>query len=665
MNGVSMRGLATMRAARDRASTPDPVFTASTPGDAGARRGRSRATWTSAALLALVAVLVVLAAPSRAQSRSQSYGAVAIDAELRPDGSLHVVEEREINYSGSWNGEVYQLPLDDGQQVTLTSLTDDRGTTYREGACSPDGDRQPGAYQLLGDDEQFEVAWCWDPPPTDTTRTMTLDYTVTDAGTRHADASQLYWKWVGTGWDAPTARVTADVTLPVQQDLQFWAHGPLTGTVEQVEPGVIRTAVDDLPPSTFVELRVLMPPDALPGAPSDGEDVREAVLAEERCLALAADADRARARGEEPAEDCDPDAGRKQLVTGALGGVVLGGGLGWWQLFRRHGREHPLPPDIADREYEHQPPSDDPPAHVDYLVNWGNISEQALIATIMDLARRRHLILRRELVTRERFLRGDVDEPVMIMERGSDPPRSWERDVIDLLFEWTDSDGRTITDAELKSWVSANREDAYRWWQSWTSAVAADTAGQRWIEQKHWAGVSAVLGALLLGVGVGAAFLGANLVLAIVAGVAGIAMAAASPLMRRRTSEGHILEHRWRRFGAYLADYSLIPERGPEYLALWGEWLVYAIPLGVAETVTRNLNAKLSEAQLEEVGGGWYPMLWYHGHLYGGFDAGLSSITAAIPTSQIAASPASSTGAGGGFAGGGGGGGGGSGGGGF
>lgn len=659
-----------MRPARDRASTPDPVFTASTPGNAGAWRGRSRATRRlralPALLLAAVAGLAIVAAPAAAQSRSQSYGTVDIDAELRADGSLHVVEQREVIYSGSWNGEVYQLPLTDDQQVTLNSITDARGTTYRPGACSPDGDRQPGAYQLLGDDDQFEVAWCWDPPPTDTTRTITLDYTVTNAGTRHADASQLYWKWVGTGWDAPTARVVADVALPAQRDLQFWAHGPLTGTVEQIEPGVIRTAVDDLPPNTFVELRVLMPADALSDAPSDGEEVRRAVLAEEQCLAVAADADRARARGEEPAEDCDPDAGRKRLMTGALGLVLLGGGVGWWQLFRRHGREHPLPADVADREYEHEPPSDDPPAFVDYLVNWGTVSEQALIATIMDLARRRHLVLRREMVVRERVLRGDVEEPVMVIERGSEePPRAWERDVVDLLFEWTDSDGRSITDRALKSWVSANREDAYRWWQAWTSAVARDTAGRHWIEQKHWAGVSGAIGAGVLAAGIGGAVLGASLVLGVATGAAGIAMAAASPLMRRRTRDGRVLEHRWRRFGAYLTDYSLIPERGPEYLVLWGEWLVYAIPLGVAETVTRNLNAKLSEAQLEEVGGGWYPIMWYHGHIYGGFDAGLTSIAEAIPTSQIAASPASSTGGGGGFSGGGGGGGGGSGGGGF
>ncbi|HEX6254809.1 MAG TPA: DUF2207 domain-containing protein [Euzebyales bacterium] len=619
------------------------------------------------AAVCLLAGVVLGAAPAAdAQSRSQTYDEVDIDAQLRSDGSLRVVERRTIDYRGSWNGELYQLPLRDGQQVTLNAIRDDRGTTYRAGSCSPDGAREPGAYELLGDEDQFEVAWCWQPPPVDEVRTVTLDYTVTNAGERHADSSELFWKWVGEGWDAPTARLVADVELPTSQDLQFWAHGPLTGTVEETEPGVVRTAVEQLPANTFVELRVLMPQDALADAPNDGRAVREEILAEEGCLARQANAERARARGEEPTDDCDPDAGLKLALTGAVGLLLVGGGAGWWQLFRTHGREYALPPELADLEYEHDLPSDHTPAHVDYLLRWGSVGETALTATVLDLARRGHVRLRREMVTTSRTLRPDVEESVTYFERRSEPERSWEQEVMELLFDRAARGGRTVSDTQLKSWVNDHRQDAYSWWQRWTSMVAADTAGQRWIESHGWVGASIALGLAMIAAGIAAALYGANLVVVGLTVASGIGAVAASPLMRRRTPEGRVLEHRWRRFGAYLTDYSLIPERGPEYLALWGHWLVYAVPLGVAETVARNLETKLSEAELEQVGGGWYPMMYYHGHLYGGFDSGLSSVAAAIPTSAIASSPqSSSAGGGGGFSGGGGGGGGGSGGGGF
>jgi uncharacterized membrane protein len=655
-----------MRSARDRAITPDPVFVSPQHGEAGAWRGRSRAIPLLLASALLAGAVLGTGSLAFAQSRSQIYNEVDIDAQLRPDGSMRVVERRTIDYRGSWNGELYQLPLRDGQQVTLNAITDDDGTTYRAGACSPDGAREPGAYELLGDEDQFAVAWCWQPPPVDEVRSATLDYTVTGAGTRHADSSELYWKWVGEGWGAPTSRLTADVELPTTEDLQFWAHGPLRGAVNEPEPGVVRAQVLELPANTFVEVRVLMPEDALADAPSDGREVREDILAEEGCLARQANAERARARGEEPTDDCDPDAGFKLALSGAVGLLFLGGGAGWWVLFRRHGREYPLPPELAELEYEHDLPSDHTPAHVDYLLSWGSVGETALTATVLDLARRGHIGLRREMVTTPRTLRSDLEEPVIYFERRSEPERAWEREVMELLFDRAARGGRTVSDAQLKEWVKGHREDAYSWWTGWTSMVAADTAGERWIESLGWVGASIALGLAMVAAGVAAAFFGANLVVVGLTVAVGIGAMAASPLMRRRTPEGRILEHRWRRFGAYLTDYSLIPERGPEYLALWGHWLVYAVPLGVAETVARNLETKLSEAELEQVGGGWYPMMYYHGHLYGGFDSGLSSVASAIPTSAIASSPQSSAGGGGGgFSGGGGGGGGGSGGGGF
>lgn len=658
--------MARMRPARDRAITPDPVVVASTHRFAGAWRGRSRAALLLMVVCMLAGALAAATATGvAAQSRSQQYELVDIDAELREDGSLRVVEQREVDYRGAWNGEVYRLPLRDGQEVTLNGLTDDRGSQYQPGACSPDGERQPGTYELLGDDDLFEVAWCWDPPPTDTVRTMTLDYTVTNAGMRHADSSELYWQFVGTGWEAPTARVVVDVVLPTD-DVQFWAHGPLSGTVERVAPAELQMVVDGLPAETFVELRALMPASALAAADSDGQEVRDEILAEERCLAVAANADRARALGREPTEDCDPDAGRKRMLTSLLALGLVGGGAGWWQLFRRHGREYPLPTEIAAIDYEHDLPSGHTPAHVDYLLNWGDVSESALTATVLDLARRGHIRLNRSMVTTDRALLPDREEPVTTFERRSEPERDWERSVMALLFDRAAAGRDAVTDRELKAWVKEHRESAYDWWLGWTSAVAADTGGQRWIESTKWVGASIALGLALIAAGVGAAFFGANLIVVGVTVAVGVAAAAASPLMRRRTVDGRVLEYRWRRFGAYLTDYSLIPERGPEYLALWGHWLVYAVPLGVAETVVKNLETKLSEAELQEVGGGWYPMMYYHGYLYGGFGDGLHSVTTAIPTSAIASSPASSAaGGGGGFSGGGGGGGGGSGGGGF
>jgi hypothetical protein len=150
------------------------------------------------AMLLLLVVVVAMAQAAHAQDHSERIGRVRIDATLQPDGSMRVVEEREFVYQGSFEGAFYELPiLRDEQRVTLHELSDDRGTAYRPGRCSPNGAKQPGRYELSS--EGFRLTWCWDPPPTDATRTIILDYTVAAAGVRHEDSSELYGRLSVTG----------------------------------------------------------------------------------------------------------------------------------------------------------------------------------------------------------------------------------------------------------------------------------------------------------------------------------------------------------------------------------------------------------------------------------------------------------------------------------
>jgi len=160
---------------------------------------------------------------------------------LGDDGALHVHEERTFVYDGTFRGAFYTLPLRDGQAVTGFTLRDSTGVSY-EGVTGDD--ERPGTYVLEQSGDEFSVTWFYGEPATDESRTYELDYTVTGAGTRHADASQLYWQWIGTGWDVATDRVVADLTLPFTaaaltagEDLLVWGHGPLTGTARICSSG--------------------------------------------------------------------------------------------------------------------------------------------------------------------------------------------------------------------------------------------------------------------------------------------------------------------------------------------------------------------------------------------------------------------------------------------
>ncbi|HEX5911650.1 MAG TPA: hypothetical protein VFY54_00830, partial [Rubrobacter sp.] len=53
----------------------------------------------------------------------------------------------------------------------------------------------------------------------------------------------------------------------------------------------------------------------------------------------------------------------------------------------------------------------------------------------------------------------------------------------------------------------------------------------------------------------------------------------------RRTPKGALLHARWQAFRRYLNDFSRVEDSPPASLALWEQFLVYGIALGVAEQV--------------------------------------------------------------------------------
>jgi len=82
----------------------------------------------------------------------------------------------------------------------------------------------------------------------------------------------------------------------------------------------------------------------------------------------------------------------------------------------------------------------------------------------------------------------------------------------------------------------------------------------------------------------------------------------------RRTQKGALLHARWQAFRRYLTDFSRMEEAPPASLALWEQFLVYGIALGVAEQV---LDAARLQAPPEVAQGGSFYSPGYDGAVIG------------------------------------------------
>jgi uncharacterized membrane protein len=73
----------------------------------------------------------------------------------------------------------------------------------------------------------------------------------------------------------------------------------------------------------------------------------------------------------------------------------------------------------------------------------------------------------------------------------------------------------------------------------------------------------------------------------------------------RRTPKGALLHARWNAFRSYLKDFSRMEDAPPASLALWEQYLVYGVALGVAEDVLAAARLHATPEVVED--SGWFP----------------------------------------------------------
>ncbi len=316
--------------------------------------------------LALAAALLALI-DLPAAAKSFHFSRVEITAEVRPDGSMRIVERRTFDFDGSFRWASYRLPLTGAGDIQDIRVADERGT-YRQSASE-----DPGTYQVARSTGEVDIKWFY--RARDERRTFTLSYLLTDVATVYTDVAEVFWKFIGTGWDVRSDEVLITVRLPggiPRKDIRAWGHGPLQGVIA-IEDGVARLTVRSLPAFTMVEGRILFPRSAVPEARRRLDRAAvEAILAQESALADQANRERLKARG---------------LLGGLVAYPLVVMGLFLW-LYLRYGREYE--PTVPG-EYYRELPGEYPPAELGVLWRFRRVRPEDFVATVMDLARRGHL----------------------------------------------------------------------------------------------------------------------------------------------------------------------------------------------------------------------------------------------------------------------------------
>ncbi len=600
-------------------------------------------------LIVAAALAACLALPASAYAKSYTTGPVDIQAQLEPTGDMTVTEQRTFGFDGDFTFVFWRIPKKGGAGLEVLSVNGPGADGSTSVPYEPTDDpgaadsRPPGRYLVTDTGDAYEIRAFHRTSNQDAT--FTLQYRVKSAVSLWEDTAELYWQFIGDGWDIPASAVTVEIKPPAplsKADVRAWAHGPLTGNVAIGSDGVVTLDVAEVPANTFVEARVLYPPSAFPQAQVAGGPKKDQIMAEEAALAEDANATRRQARGMVWA-----GAGLSGLLA------LVGLGIATWAFFR-FGREHKA--QFPGGYFREDPRPDLHPAVAGALWRFGKVTDADIAATLMDLADKGVIVMQPVNVSAS-GLAGAFGKIEQSYQLTIDPQKrarlgKLDEQLVALLFDEVGSGG-TFTLDQLKSHAKAHPQSFSESVQAWKDAASGEAEALGFFEpDSKTAQVLTFVGAgLVLAGGIFAAFAtGFGWALCLPVPCA-IVMAGFGAYMNRRSRAGNELFRQYEALRNFLRDFSRLEEAPPASVVLWNRFLVLAVVFGIAEEVIEQLRVKMPQVVQDP---SFQTSYWW---AYGGpHGSPVSQVSQSfVSAASIASSQMSSaSGGGGGFSGGGG-----------
>lgn len=629
-------------------------------------------SWSAVAFIVVIIVATVWTMVDDGESGGKSHKCVSdtMTAEVSVDGSLHVVDSRTYNFTGSWTltADDLEAPANGETIVNGVSVTDANGVTTTleevpfQTSWRTAGGPPSGHYAV---DTARETIYAFS-STTDADKTFTFDYTYTNAVNQYQDVDILYWQFVAKGWDVDTNNAKLTLTLPVPagqsvtggENVYAFGHGSLGGDVVFNDNGTITFDVPKVEKGTFAELRVAFPRDWTPSIDPvqvNGSEGLQSMLAEEK--------------------KWQDEAAAKRLQMAMMIYIPFGVSalclIVAIVLFLRYGKEYK--PQTPLDYWRDVPEKGAHPAVIGRLWRWNKEDANDITATLMHLSNMGVVRIERQEVLKDRKILPDKMEAVyhLILDPDKRDALSLEeidRKVLSLIFDKVGRHELDVSLSDLEKYAKKNAESYVSSVENWNLAVDKEVEKHDFFEKKGNSLRGAFLAAALIlpCVGFGLSMLLENLwpLFGLIPGA--VILLVFSHFMPRRSREAVEIHERCEALKRWFKDFTALDQAVPTDAKVWGELLVYAYIFGVADEVVENLNRVAPQIWQDSTFSG--SLLWYY-NPYGpihtsaagqdffgkAFENTFQSAKAAVTAAQ-SSSGGGGFGGGGGFSGGGGGG---------
>ncbi len=571
----------------------------------------------------ILSLLFVLLVHSPIAAKDWSIESLLTRAKVYADGTIEFSESRTYRFEGRYSRAEYEI-----RKQGFDRLYDIQ--VLMDGVPLSESDsKDPGTFRVRDRRSRLIIEWRYEAE--DEAKVFEVRYKLAGAVVKGPEHSEFFWSFIGRKWDRST--LSSDIRIEFERTdslttLPVWVEGGTeevwiaSGTFGRVDVGTGFVHRRD-----GLRIRMVFPSSWVPDAPiTDASYTLEAVQAGER------------AKLAQSIENEERDRVIAEFLQGLIPLILFIPMLVFGFMYNKYGRRFASPVRIP--ETGHTPPSELPPAVVSWMMSNRQVMPYALVATLLDLARRGFLSLSTAEVP-QRFGKLKMITSVALTQKSASDSELQDFEV-SLLTRIRDLSPQGSI--RLPDLFPAGKSESVKWYTAWTQTVSRNASSRGYDDKdsKKGVAISAIVSFIFILISIFATiYVG---ILGVAALLLSTIFFGASFAIFRRTETGEILFRLWKAYrnGLKTGNKS---ELGS---TTTGVHLVYSVAFGIQG---KALTRMLETMGMDDTNDHWLSVSGF-AHNPAIFASQVSSMVASASTGV-----SSSTGASAGSAGGGGGGG--------
>ncbi len=524
-------------------------------------------------------------------AKSYNYKYINVVLNITKEGNVIVTQERAYAFSGQFSWAYLDLNKKGSKDIDFIEIVDlDKNIRL--------------AYTLEEDNAHVKALWRY--AAKDETKKFKIKYIIYKVIQRYEDVAQFYWKIIEEKHEFIKS-LNITILLPESSSNLFkiFVHS-------YAQPGNIAFSEDNssasinmqnVPKDTFVELRLLTAPEIFSEVQKINECKYERILNEEKTI----------------------------VFNSLLGGIcTFFKGIGFIILlsaihlalflyfYMKYGREPKIEyAGIYEREFPH----DIPPLALAVVVCSDKKIDNALLyrgilATIYDLARRGYIIVKEEenkiifwIKNIQKFILTEKGKKELDGKTHS--LLDFEYDVLSFLFK-ENKNANEITSEEVVEWLKISSKQLKKIWnkaKSWFEKKYFKIYDETSIKQRKLLKILQIICVcpivyLLLTNYYTVNYI--NIIYMYITLSFNIALIFSSRAILKRTPESALEVKKWEAFEKYITDFSEMKKAPVILIHIWDRYLIYAVVLGVAKNLLKNIEKLCLRENIKIPALAWY-----------------------------------------------------------